>query len=138
MAAGAQANEIGAAMSGNFYSQKKRLLTEMRTETLEQLRAVRAEDVEAFLDHVERCNQIIESINQLDAQNEARDPSEEQELRRLLQEVIEVRQHITPLLVPLRDKLRQGAVMERRQVIIQKGYNKEEAYLPSIFFDRKE
>ncbi|MDE1450535.1 hypothetical protein PVM79_21795, partial [Bacillus licheniformis] len=60
-------------MSGNFYSQKKRLLTEMRTETLEQLRAVRAEDVEAFLDHVERCNQIIESINQLDAQNEARD-----------------------------------------------------------------
>jgi protein subunit release factor A len=137
VAASNETGKIEGSMSNHFYLQKKKLLAEIKIETLEQLRAVQEENAEAFLHRVERCGRIMELVDQLDEQKQDITPSEEQELKMLLQEIMDVRQQITPLLAPLHNRLQQNAAMEGRKAIIQKGYNEEATYLPSIFFDRK-
>jgi hypothetical protein len=121
----------------NDHVDKKQLLLAMKEETIAQLHAVHAENVDEFLHRVEKCERITKLIDQLDSTGNKSEPTEEKEIKHIIKDILELREQITPLLEPLREKLRQRSVIERKQTIIHQGYGEEDAYHPSIFFDKK-
>jgi hypothetical protein len=124
-------------MEGSKYILKKELLLKMKEETVAQLQAIQQENVEKFLLHVENCEQIIAHINEINEQNLGTAPFEEQEIQRIIKEIMDIRLQINPLLLPLREKLQQKSFVEKRKAILQQGYHDDDIHPPSIFFDKK-
>lgn len=124
-------------MVDSFYVKKKQLLVEMKDETIAQLRAIESEDAEEFLRHVQRCEKLIHLLDALNESEWTLISEQEKEIHLLLQKIMQIRQQITPLLLPLRNKFQQGAVRERKSTTIRRGYGNEDAHPPSVFFDTK-
>lgn len=112
-------------MTDSLYARKKHLLEEMKWETLEQLRAIQEEDAERFLERVEKCERLIELINEIDATAPAFPPEQTRQMKSIVEEILHVRQQITPMLQPLRAKLQKLASMERQQTRIRQSYGDE-------------
>lgn len=124
-------------MTDSLYTRKKHLLEEMKWETLEQLRAIQEEDVERFLERVEKCERLIELINEIDATAPVFPPEQTRQMKNIVEEILHVRQQITPMLQSLHAKLQKLASMERQQTRIRQSYGDESIYHDSIFFDKK-
>ena len=125
-------------MSNIFHRQKK-LLEEFHFETLQQLQALQEKDVDKFVEKVERCQRIIDIINELDVEDEKLlfSQQERYEFDKVLQDIIAVRQKISHLLLPLRDTLKQNMLREKRGKLLHNAYSTEEEYYPAIFLDKK-
>jgi hypothetical protein len=124
-------------MNEDFY-RKKKLLEEFKLETLQQLQALQEEDVDKFVEKVERCQRIISIINEIDSKiEEDLSSPEKKEMKEILQEIIAVRENVSSLLLPLRDKLKQHMIREKRGKLLQNAYSREEENYPSIFLDKK-
>ncbi|MBN6186951.1 flagellar protein FliT [Aneurinibacillus sp. BA2021] len=124
-------------MTTNLYLRKKQLVDEMLLETQGQLQAIQTEDVDSFVHRVERCERIIQLIDEIDRQLPAASREEEREIQDTFEQIISVRAQIAPLLAPLQSKLQRQAVNEKNQTIVKQGYEEHEWYQPSIFFDQK-
>jgi ABC-type transporter Mla MlaB component len=124
-------------MIGNLYLRKKRLLEQMREETIGQLQALTVEDVQQFLNRVEKCEQIIVAVNHVDSQTVDFLPEQQEEIKKIVQEIISIRQQIAPLLTPLYNKLKKLALTQKQNEMIKRGYGEGSSYQASIFFDKK-
>ncbi|NRD79390.1 hypothetical protein HPT25_18675 [Bacillus sp. BRMEA1] len=120
-----------------FHEEKKRLLLDLKQETLHQLEAVKAEDPEKFLKSTDLCNKHIGSYNALEIHSgESTGPLAE-ELTQILIEISRIREEISGLASPLYEKLRKKSFTEKKINKAKHQYKNDELPLPSVFMDKK-
>jgi hypothetical protein len=120
-----------------FNEEKKRLLLELKVETLNQLSAVQAEDPERFLISTESCSSIMEALDEFNLKENPITDDSNPEWRGIFQEILAIREQISILIPPLFVKIKQKADSEKQLNFVKRRYNQDDQPLPSIFLDKK-
>jgi len=116
--------------------QKEFLLDKLKAETVLQLKSIKAEDPERFLESVERAESLIKQIQSLD--RSAGMSLMNQEIKKILFEIMQCREEISIRLPTLQQKIRERLQIQRNQTKVQQTYHSvTSAPPPSVFFDRK-
>jgi len=122
-------------MGNEVFTLRKELFESYLAETRLQLHFIQVEDPEQFITSVEKCEELQMAINQV-PDNLSED--QQNRIRSIIQEILEIRKQIDPLLPVLYKKLKdQYLQVERQQTIIKKGYTNHSLYQPSVFFDKR-
>ena len=120
-----------------YNEEKKRLLIELKVETLNQLSAVENENVEEFLLSTEKCSSIMEAIDALQLEKTQLSVGIATESEVILKEITAIRDRISILLKPLYEQIKEKANSEKQMNFVKRRYNQGDQPVPSIFLDKR-
>ncbi|BAU26568.1 hypothetical protein DFP93_10850 [Aneurinibacillus soli] len=124
-------------MLEDTFVHKERCLNELKQETQKQLAAVRIEDVSGFIRGVERCEQLIAELKEINIQASSVLSEKESVFEEIGQDILRMRSEISDLLPTWRERLRSQMLREQEGTRIKQVYDDDDEYVPPIFLDKR-